>query len=319
MDGAPSVANGHAVDWNDALYQDALAGLAQKQKSLSPKWLYDCRGSALFERIMVQPEYYLARTEVAILTENASRLAAYVPDGGALVELGAGASVKTRLLLDQGAHFGAYAPMDISAEFLDKAAVDLRGRYPAMPIVPVPADFVQPFDLPEALTGLPKVGMFLGSTLGNLDHAVAVQVLRRLRGLPGVRHFMLGIDLVKDPATLIAAYDDAQGASAAFILNGLARLNRELDATFDLDGFAHRVTWDAGAAQINIDLVATRPQVVDLGGTPIRLAHGEPIRVAASRKFTQERLADLASVAGWSVDRIFTDADKTYAVAVFTT
>ena len=300
------------------LLQDALQGLRQPQKTLSPKWLYDQRGSALFEEITALPEYYLTRTEAAILHDNAARLAGLVPRGGALVEFGSGASVKTRTLLDMGAHFRAYVPIDISAEFLAETAQDLRRRYPEIDIAPVVADFTAQVQMPEALGATSKVGFFPGSTIGNLPPETAVALLANARNWPGVEGFILGVDLVKDRAELVAAYDDSLGVTADFIGNSLVRLNREAGADFDLDGFDYRALWNAEAARIDMQLVSNRAQSVTLDGETIRFDAGEPIHVSASRKYTRASLARLVEPAGWAVDELLCDAQERFAVAILT-
>ena len=300
---------------NADLRAEAIAGLTARKKSLAPKWLYDERGSALFERITGLPEYYPTRTETAILRRHAAQLGSLVPPGGALVELGSGASLKTRILLDAGAHFGAYVPIDISPEFLTRTAEDLRRRYRDLPIIPLTGDFSRPLNLPGAALDLPKIGFFPGSTIGNLDPAAARALLERVRGWPGTEGFILGVDLVKDPEELVAAYDDAQGVTAAFISNILVRLNREAGANFDPDAFAYEALWNAELARIDMRLVSTRKQVVDLSGTRIDFAADEPIHVSASRKYTGDSLAALATASGWRVAQSFADEGNRFLVA----
>ncbi|MEL6464391.1 MAG: L-histidine N(alpha)-methyltransferase [Pseudomonadota bacterium] len=305
-----------AVTETEALIADALAGLSQRQKTLSPKWLYDHHGSALFEQITQLAEYYPTRTEADILRHNADALAALVPEGGALVELGSGASIKTRTLLDAGAHFGTYVPIDISRDFLFETADDLRGRYPRLQIIPVVADFTAPVALPDTLRGSAKVGFFPGSTIGNLVPERAHALLARARAWEGITAFILGVDLVKDTDALLAAYDDPQGVTARFIKNILARLNREAKATFDLDAFDYRVSWDATLARIDMYLVSTRRQRVTLAGKEFAFAADEPIHVSAARKYSAHRLAALAGGAGWDIATQYVDAGQNFSVAV---
>ncbi|WP_299613580.1 L-histidine N(alpha)-methyltransferase [uncultured Tateyamaria sp.] len=302
----------------DALTVDALEGLSQPQKTLSPKWLYDHTGSALFERITQLPEYYPTRTEAGILRDNAAALAGLVPNGGALVELGSGASVKTRTLLDAGAHFGAYVPIDISRDFLFETADDLAQRYPALTITPVVADFTGPVALPPTLAQTPKVGFFPGSTIGNLVPERAQALLAGARNWDGIEAFILGADMVKDTHDLIAAYDDAQGVTAQFISNILVRLNREAGADFDLSAFAYRASWDPELARIDMALVSLRDQSVTLAGEVIAFRDQEPIHVSAARKYTPQSLALLAHSAGWEVATRHTDADDRFSVVVLT-
>ena len=314
MTATPKAAPG-APNAPNPLRDDAVAGLSAHPKTLAPKWLYDDTGSALFEQITALPEYDLTRTETAILRRHAALLAGMVPPGGALVELGSGASVKTRLVLDAGAHFAAYVPIDISAEFLARTAQDLRRRYPDIAIVPLVGDFSRPLDLPGAVRDLPKIGFFPGSTIGNLDPGAARTLLAGARRWPGIAGFILGVDLVKDPRDLVAAYDDTQGVTARFIANILVRLNREAGANFDLDAFAYQALWNADAARIDMRLVSGRKQVVDFPGARIAFDAGEAIHVSASRKYTARTLAALAASAGWEVGQTFTDPDRRFLVA----
>ncbi|UWQ19936.1 L-histidine N(alpha)-methyltransferase [Jannaschia sp. M317] len=301
-----------------ALLADAQEGLNRPQKTLSPKWFYDARGSALFEQITRLPEYYPTRTEAAILRTDALRLAGLVPPGGALVELGSGASVKTRTLLDAGGHFGAYVPIDISEEFLLETAAHLRARYPYLPVHPVVGDFTQAVILPEAIVDQPKVGFFPGSTIGNLDPGEAVALLARARVWPGITRFVLGADLVKEQGDLIAAYDDAAGVTAAFNRNVLHRLNREVGADFDVPVFRHEARWCEDPARIEMHLVATRAQVVHLAGQDIHFAEGESIHTESCRKYTRRTLATLAAQAGWRLEDMLTDPRDRFAVAILT-
>ncbi len=315
MTGAAVPASRPATVLNQALIGEAVAGLTEGSKSLPPKWLYDERGSELFERITGLSEYYLTRTEADILRRHAGRLGELVPAGGALVELGSGASIKTRYLLDAGPHFGAYVPVDISGEFLHRTAGDLRRRYPDLQITPHFGDFSAPLELPKTVLDVPKVGFFPGSTIGNLDPAAAQALLRNARAWPGIEGFILGVDLVKDVDELVAAYDDAQGVTAEFIANILARLNREAGANFDLDAFTYEAIWNTEAARIDMRLVSALEQTVDLPGARIDFAAGEPIHVSASRKYTSDSLAALATSAGWHVAQTFTDAENRFVVA----
>lgn len=301
---------------NSELLEDAIAGLTAPQKHLSPKWFYDHRGSELFEQITELPEYYPTRTEAAILHANADLLAGIVPDGGALVELGSGASVKTRTLLDAGGHFARYVPIDISEDFLLATAHDLRARYPRLDIHPVVGDFTGPIDLPHALDGTPKVGFFPGSTIGNLDPSDAVALLARMHDWDGACGFILGADLVKPVPELIAAYDDAQGVTEQFNLNVLKRLNAEAHADFDLDAFAHEARWCEDSARIEMHLVSAQHQVVSLSDQQIVFDAGETIHTESCRKYTPDTLSNMARQAGWSIQTMLTDDRDRFAVAV---
>ena len=231
---------------NEALIADAREGLSRHPKSLSPKWFYDSHGSDIFEEITQLPEYYPTRCERAILEARLPDIATHVPQGARLVELGSGASVKTRLLLDGLSQLSGYVPIDIAEDFLLNTASQLSDDYPKLEITPVVADFMGPISLPD-LGGRPIVGFFPGSTIGNLEPEAATALLARLRAWPNHVAFVLGVDLVKAPKILEAAYDDAQGVTAKFNLNLLTRLNREAGADFDLDGFRHRAVWNPAA------------------------------------------------------------------------
>lgn len=300
---------------NEDLRDAALAGLRQRPKGLSPKWFYDERGSALFEQITELPEYYPSRTERGILETRLSEIASFVPDGAVLVELGSGASVKTRLLLDGLPQLSAYIPVDISEGFLLETAATLQSAYPALAIRPVVADFTADVELPD-LKGAPCVGFFPGSTLGNLDPANAEGLLRRLREWPRHTALVLGLDLVKAPETLEAAYDDASGVTAAFNLNLLRRLNREAGARFDLEAFRHRAIFNAEAARVEMHLESQRDQIVQIAGHEIEFAAGETIHTENSHKFTRDRVNQLAERSGWEVALWLTDPDALFTVTV---
>jgi len=308
--------NAAATAWRSEMVADAAIGLTDQPKRLSPKWLYDTVGSALFERITKLPEYYPTRTETALLRSSADDLARLVPAGGALVELGSGASVKTRILLDAGPHLGAYVPIDISANFLNETAGDLRRRYPTLAVHPIVADFTRPVQLPDATHGLPKVGFFPGSTIGNLELEAAKDLLVGVRAWNNVQAFVLGADLVKDKATLVDAYDDAQGVTARFVTNALVRLAAEPDVRIDPERFCYRASWNADLAQIDMELVARNAHTARIGDVEISFAAEEPIHVSASRKYTHTTLAALAKAGGWRIDTLYGAEDKLFTVAV---
>jgi dimethylhistidine N-methyltransferase len=299
------------------LTRAALDGLTRRPKGLSPKWFYDARGSELFERITELPEYYPTRTERSILAARLPDIARHVPDGAVLVELGSGASVKTRLLLDGLPGLSGYVPVDISEQFLLDTAARLGADYPALRITPVIADFMAPVALPD-LGGRPVVGFFPGSTLGNLSPEAATALLSRLRSWPGHASLILGLDLVKGADILEAAYDDAEGVTAAFNLNLLTRLNRETGADFDLDTFRHRAVWNAPDARVEMHLESLHAQEIQIADRVISFAAGETIHTENSHKFTLESLSAMAGAAGWDVAEMLTDPDALFAVAVLT-
>nr|WP_255369376.1 L-histidine N(alpha)-methyltransferase [Luteibacter sp. UNCMF366Tsu5.1] len=287
-----------------AFLRDTLAGLSASPKAFLPKYFYDGAGSALFEAICVTPEYYPTRTEAALLDDIAPTLAASIPDGAVLLELGSGASEKTRMLLDAAPWISAYVPVDISADALDGAVRRLREAYPALAVHPVVADFTQAIDVPKALAGRPVVAFFPGSTIGNFTHDEAAALLRFVRERLGPSaHFIVGADQVKDVNVLLAAYDDAGGVTAAFNRNVLVRINRELGADFVSEAFEHRAIWNAERERIEMHLVSREAQEVTLAGQRFAFAAGESIHTENSHKFTPESFARLAEAGGWRIER----------------
>jgi len=300
---------------NRALHADAVQGLSQTPKGLSPKWFYDARGSEIFEEITQLAEYYPGRTERAILETHLPQISAHVPEGAALVELGSGASVKTRLLLDALTQLSGYVPVDISEAFLRATASRLAADYPTLEVTPVVADFMQQVTLPD-LGDRPVVGFFPGSTIGNLEPEAAEALLARLRAWSGHGVLILGVDLLKSTETLVSAYDDPAGVTARFNLNLLTRLNREAGAEFDLDSFRHKAVWNASESRVEMHLESLRDQEVDLGGHRVTFVAGETIHTENSHKYSVEGLSRLASRAGWRVAEVLTDPDALFAVAV---
>ncbi len=294
--------------------RDAIAGLRAKPKWLSAKYFYDDHGSALFEAITTLPEYYPTRTEVAILTDRAREIARLIPPGAALIEFGSGSTAKARIVLAAAA-VAAYVPVDISAGFLNSEAARLRRDLPRLRINPVAADFTKPFELPQPVRARPRVGFFPGSTSGNFEPAEAEKFLGHAARLLGRgAHFIVGIDLVKDAAVLDAAYNDAAGVTAAFNLNLLRRMNRELDADFDLDGFRHRAFFNPGPSRIEMHLESRAAQTVTVCGQSFRFAAGETIHTESSYKYTLESFRALAARAGWASIATWTDAAGYFSV-----
>ena len=302
----------------DAGFRAALvAGLSQPQKAVSPKWFYDAEGSRLFEDITRLPEYYPTRQEAALLREVAPDWAAEFGPGSVLVEFGSGASEKTRILLDAGRDLAAYVPIDISPEALAEAAARIDAAYPHLTVAPLVSDFLHLEALPVAAGTGRRIGFFPGSTIGNLEPAEAVAFLKAARALLGDDAlFILGVDLVKDPATLIAAYDDSQGVTAAFNLNLLDRANRELDADFDLDAFRHQAVWNEADSRMEMHLAATRDMAVDLGDRRIAFAEGETVHTESSRKFTEASLKRMVEAAGWTMARFRAGPAPSVALAL---
>jgi len=294
--------------------REVVAGLSAGRKTLPAKYFYDDHGSTLFEAITALPEYYPTRTELGILEERAGEIAQLVPPGAALIELGSGSTVKARILL-RAAPIAIYVPVDISAGFLSAEAARLKRDLPRLRILPVAADFTKPFELPAAVGASARVGFFPGSTIGNFEPAEAAEFLRhaaRLLG-PGA-HLIVGVDLVKDAAVLNAAYNDAAGVTAAFNLNLLRRINRELGADFDLERFRHDAFYNPGKSRIEMHLTSAVAQKIHLGEHTIRFARDETIHTESSYKYTIETFRSLAATAGWSPVAAWTDARQYFSV-----
>lgn len=299
--------------------QDVVAGLRAPQKHLSAKYFYDRRGSDLFEQITRLPEYYPTRTELAILDSYGPEIAAGLPPGAALVEFGSGSTAKVRRLLPHLADLSTYVPIDVSEEFLRSEAEELGRDFPRLRVEPVAADFTKPVTLPDDLRDAPKVGFFPGSTIGNFEPEIAAALLGSFaRTLGAGATLIVGIDLVKDKAVLDAAYDDAAGVTAAFNLNLLARINRELGADFDLDAFAHQAFFDENLGRIEMHLVSRRSQLVTVAGVPFHFASGETIHTENSYKYTVPGFRALARGAGWEHARVWTDPDALFSVHALT-
>jgi dimethylhistidine N-methyltransferase len=294
---------------------DVLTGLSGPVKTLPAKYFYDAEGSRLFEKICDLPEYYLTRTEIALLSRVAPEIARHIPEGAALVELGSGASVKTRLVLDAAPHLGAYVPVDISESALSQAVAALARDYPDLAVMPVAADFTRPLTLPAAIRAMPLVGFFPGSTIGNFTPDEAAALLAQARAMLGPKAaFLVGADLVKPIETLIRAYDDEQGVTAAFNRNLLHRINRELEGDFDPDSFAHRAVWNAAESRIEMHLISTRNQYVRIGGERIFFAEGRSIHTENSYKFTETMFAEIAGRAGWQVETSWVSDQQPFAM-----
>jgi dimethylhistidine N-methyltransferase len=297
--------------------QDVLAGLTAPRKTLSPKYFYDGEGSRLFEAITQLPEYYPTRTEIGILEEHGRAIAQYIPAGGALVEFGAGSSAKIRAILRALDKLAVYVPVDISAEFLAGQAAMLQRDFPRLQVRPVAADFTEAFALPREARLRPRIGFFPGSTIGNFDPPEAENFLRHAGRILGpAARMIVGVDLVKDRSVLHAAYNDAQGVTAAFNLNLLARINRELGGEFDLARFEHRAFFNDEVSRIEMHLVSRARQRVQVCGHAINFDEGETIHTECSYKYTIDTFADLAARAGWQRLKSWTDARDDFSVHV---
>jgi dimethylhistidine N-methyltransferase len=302
-----------------SLRDDALAGLANGRKTLPSKYFYDAQGSRLFEAICDLPEYYLTRTETALLAQIAPDIAAGIADGAALVEFGSGASRKTRLLLDAAPQLGLYVPIDVSPTALRQAVGAIAFDYPGLKIAPLIEDFTSVPALPAQADGLPRTGFFPGSTIGNFPPEEAVAFLRRTRHLLGEgAQLIIGADLAKDPDVLIPAYDDAQGVTAAFNRNLLTRLNREIDGDFDVDAFEHRAIWNARESRIEMHLVSRQSHRVSVAGQTIAFDAGESIHTENSYKYQPNFFARLVERGGWRVTASWTSDPPAFGIFVLT-
>ncbi len=296
----------------DVFRREVVAGLRGDQKTLPSKYLYDKRGSELFDAICEAKDYYPTRTEIGIMEENAEEMAEAIGPGTVVIEYGSGSSMKTPLLLEPLEAPSSYVPVDISREHLVEAAERISERFQDLPILPVCADFTRPFDLPEAMdSNAPRTAYFPGSTIGNFTPEQAQELLKNMYDETNGGRVLLGVDLKKDVAVLERAYDDSEGVTAAFNVNLLEHINRELDADFDLGAFEHRAVFNEAHSRIEMHLVSTMRQVVTIGGETFSFDKGETIHTENSHKYSPERFAELAGPAGWDVEQIWTD-DKDY-------
>ena len=299
---------------DSAFRDDVLAGLAAPIPAVPARWLYDHRGSELFEAITGLPEYYPTRTETALLERYAGEIAALVGSGEAVVEFGSGSSTKTPILLHAVAP-GAYVPIDISGDFLRESAATLQALFPGLPILPVEADFMRAIALPEALAGMAKLGFFPGSTIGNLVARTAVDLLRAMKETLGEgARLVIGMDRIKPVETLIAAYDDGAGVTAAFNLNLLHRINAELDGDIPVDAFRHRAIWNDEMSRIEMHLEALRDVAFSVAGTHFRFAKGATIHTENSHKYGHRDSRLMLRAAGWGVVREWTDEREWFSV-----
>ncbi len=311
------------VDLDDAgvdraFRADVLAGLRQAHKAVPARWFYDEIGSQLFEDITRLEEYYPTRAETEILEAQGMACAAAIGPGRAVVEFGSGSSVKTPLLLS-AIKPAAYVPLDISGDFLRAAAAGLAQRFPGLPVLPVEADFMREVALPDSVSALAKLGFFPGSTIGNMVPRTAVDLLRSMRLTLQADHgvqpmLLIGMDLVKDPELLVAAYDDASGVTARFNLNLAHRINRELSGTIPVEALRHVAKWEDDLGRIEMHLEATRDIAFEVSGEPFAMAAGETIHTENSHKFTRRSANLLLAAAGWTPRRRWTDSQERFSV-----
>ncbi|WP_019834095.1 L-histidine N(alpha)-methyltransferase [Sphingomonas sp. PR090111-T3T-6A] len=301
-------------DVDPAFRADVIAGLSGARKAIPARWFYDRRGSELFEEITDLPEYYPTRTERALLEIYACDVAKLAGPGRAVVEFGSGSSAKTPLLLG-AVQPSSYVPIDISGDFLRESAAALAERFPGLPVHPIEADFMHPIALPEAIGHAPRLGFFPGSTVGNLTAPTAVDLLRAMAGTLGVGAMLLiGMDRVKDEAALISAYDDAQGVTAAFNLNLLHRINRELDGDIPVEAFRHVARWNDPEARIEMHLEAVRDMSFTAAGHRFAIRGGETIHTENSHKYDRRSARLLLAAGGWAPIAEWTDPQDRFAI-----
>jgi len=315
----PSVASIHVEEIGpqlDDLRDEVLRGLAKPAKELPCKLFYDQRGSALFDQICQLDEYYLTRTETAILQQNAADIAALIGERCALIEYGSGSSSKIRILLDQLREPLSYVPIDLSKDQLLPSATAIAAAYPRLKVLPLCADYTQPLVHPALAEGVARrVAFFPGSTIGNFHRHEAEEFLRRVRNLVGRKGGLLvGIDLKKDPRLLHAAYNDSAGITAEFNLNLLAHINTRFGSDFRLDQFAHRAHYEERLGRIEMHLISLADQLVQLDDARFPFEAGEPILTEVSYKYDLDQFARLAARAGFGVQRVWTDSDRLFSV-----
>ena len=294
--------------------EDVLKGLDVRPRAIPARWLYDRLGSELFEAITALPEYYPTRTERLILSHAASEIAALIGPKRAIVEFGSGSSTKTSILLSE-VNPAAYVPIDISTEFLRESVAALSAAFPRLPIFPIEGDFTGTLRLPEAIDGMTRLGFFPGSTIGNLLVSDAVDLLRAMAAILGAGSMLLiGIDRIKDAGVLLPAYDDAQGVTAAFNLNLLHRINRELSGTIPVDAFSHVVRWNHIEARIEMHLEATRDVDFLIDGSLFTIAKGETIHTENSFKYDVRDARALLRAGGWTPVIDWTDEKQLFSL-----
>lgn len=290
-----------------AFRADVLAGLERRPRAIPARWFYDRRGSELFEAITDLPEYYPTRTERSILETACPEVAEIAGAGRAVVEFGSGSSTKTPILLSAVAP-SVYVPIDISGDFLRESSRVLATQFPELLVLPFEADFMRPLALPKTIADTPKLGFFPGSTIGNMIPLMAVDLLKAMRASLGIGAMLLiGMDRIKDPAVLVPAYDDAQGVTAAFNMNLLERINRELDADVPVEAFRHKAVWNDDRARIEMHLEAQRDAAFTIEGRPFDIAAGETIHTENSHKYGSRDARILLRSGGWTPIREWTD------------
>jgi dimethylhistidine N-methyltransferase len=293
---------------SEAFQADVVVGLAQSPKSLPSRWLYDDRGCELFEEITELDEYYPTRTETAILREHCGEIAEFCGARATLLEYGAGAGIKTEILVNALRAPRLYVPIDIAGDFLDHTVARFGLRFPKLPARAIVADFTSSFALPAWVPAGGRIAFFPGSTIGNLDAGEVATFLQRLRRQTGIGgRAIIGVDMKKNLDILIPAYDDRAGVTAQFNLNLLSRINRELDGDFVLERFRHSARWNDLESAIEMHLESLVHQTVSVSGSSFDFDPGETIHTESSRKYTVASFTALAKLSGWRVNRVWRD------------
>jgi dimethylhistidine N-methyltransferase len=309
-----SQATSRAAEFDEV--EEIIEGLKQPEKMISPKYFYDERGSQLFEAITALPEYYPTETEFGIMRDNIDDIVELIGTQASLIEFGSGSSLKTRVLLEHAKDLAVYVPVDISEDHLLEAASDLRADFPALEILPVVADFTQPFALPNpSIMPLRNVVYFPGSTIGNFTEDAALDLLRVMyqeAGQDGA--LLIGADLQKDPEIIERAYNDSAGVTAEFNLNVLRHLNREFGSNFEIDAFTHSAEYNEDEGRIELRLISGKFQRVSIGEEDFSIDKNEAILTEYSHKYTLEGFAEMAAAAGFEIRHVWTDKDEMFSV-----
>lgn len=307
------------TEQDDAVTDDLteiLAGLSRPQKMLSPKFFYDESGSQLFEQITELPEYYPTKTELSIMQQHIGEMVELIGRKASLIEFGAGSSLKTRLLLEHAKDLAVYVPVDISRDHLLASANELAAEFPHIEVLPVAADFTQPFELPNPrVMPVRNIVYFPGSTIGNFPPADALALLEVMYQEAGVGGALLiGVDLQKDKEVLELAYNDTSGVTAEFNLNLLHRLNREFGANFDIEQFEHVAFYDEERGRIEMHLRSCGEQTVRIAGRKFHFRDRETIHTESSFKYTLRGFRDIAAQAGFEVDTVWMDERQYFSL-----
>lgn len=311
-DGSFEFFDRHPVASN--MLEDVLTSLAMSPKRLAPKYFYNARGSELFEAITNLPEYYVTRTEQALIAQRGLEIGDRIPPGVCVVEYGGGSSEKLRALLGVLSP-SAYVPIDISRDYLLEQARALHADFPSLSVYPTCADFTAPVDLPQPVEGIPKLAFFPGSSIGNFNRLAAEIFLGQVaRAVGPGGQMVIGVDRRKDPSILEAAYNDSQGVTAAFNRNVLAHINSELGATFDLSSFRHEARYDVDDGRIDMFLISTREQQVSIGEQRFDFSAGEAIHTESSFKYHVDEFVQLAGRAGFDCELTLSDDDEFFSI-----